>query len=184
MRACSFELSLRIALHVPQRDLEVVKPEVGTCCFLLGFLLALLSIGPNCSRLRELVFYLCHLLCEMHHRHHMPSQVVRAVMACTGVLGVFVAVGDALSAPHLSWGASRRLTPSGSVIVSAWCHDPILWTSLIRSSSPHPTSAPNPRRSPTLWSHLQRVRRGKTPFHTSNENTSPKYLHHTLARPR
>jgi hypothetical protein len=49
VRASLFELSLRFSLHVPQRDLEVVKREVGTCCFLLGFLLALSSVGPNCG---------------------------------------------------------------------------------------------------------------------------------------
>jgi hypothetical protein len=45
-RACSFEPMLSVALHVPQRDLEVVKPELGMRCFLLGFFLSPLCISP------------------------------------------------------------------------------------------------------------------------------------------
>ena len=47
MRACSFEPSLSVALHVSQRDLEVVKPELRAGLFFLGFLLALSRVSPS-----------------------------------------------------------------------------------------------------------------------------------------
>jgi hypothetical protein len=46
---CSLEPSLSIALHVSQRDLKVVKPELGASRFLLGFSFSLSCVSPDCS---------------------------------------------------------------------------------------------------------------------------------------
>jgi hypothetical protein len=46
VQVCSLEPTLSVALHVSQRDLRVVKPELGTCRFLLGFFLSPLCTSP------------------------------------------------------------------------------------------------------------------------------------------
>jgi hypothetical protein len=46
VRACYLEPSLSITLHVSQRDLKVVKPELATRHFLLGFLLSPPCFSP------------------------------------------------------------------------------------------------------------------------------------------
>jgi hypothetical protein len=47
MRACSLEPLLSVMLHVSQRDLKVVKPELGMHCFLLGFPFSPPCVSPD-----------------------------------------------------------------------------------------------------------------------------------------
>jgi hypothetical protein len=62
----------------------------------------------------QLILDLSHLMHEIDCRHHLSTHVVRAVMACTGVLGALVAFSNTLSAPRLSWGAEA------SIVIPTW----------------------------------------------------------------
>jgi hypothetical protein len=103
-QACPFELLLYIALHVSQRDLEVVKPEVGTCRFLLSSFARCRVSALIAADLASLFIDLSHFLCEINRRQYLSAHVVRAVMDRTQVFRAYVAFDDALSAPCLSWG--------------------------------------------------------------------------------